>query len=136
MNSESHGIINNDSHGISIYFPQTSGEYDSSYETLIDFTSDHSWDEFLCTFHNGSLQGDVYEPDDEYTHANHIISGFPQSIAWILGMRWRPLDGRHQIRPRRTAQNDIIPRGKSHHQFGKKDVGRSLRKPGFGIRLM
>jgi hypothetical protein len=38
-----------DAHGISVYIPQTTNEYNDAYE-LIDFAADTSWDEFIKAY--------------------------------------------------------------------------------------
>jgi len=45
--AEGHTASVGDSHGLSIYYPETSGNYFSAYETDVLFTTDTHWDEFL-----------------------------------------------------------------------------------------
>jgi clostripain len=45
--AEGHTASVGNSHGISIYYPETSGNYFSDYETDVLFTADTHWDEFL-----------------------------------------------------------------------------------------
>jgi clostripain len=45
--AEGHTASVGDSHGISIYYPETSGDYFSDYETDVLFTADTHWDDFL-----------------------------------------------------------------------------------------
>lgn len=48
--AEGHLSEHPNSHGLSIYFPQSAGEYDSSYENLA-FATDTIWDEFLNQYY-------------------------------------------------------------------------------------
>jgi hypothetical protein len=45
--AEGHTASVGNSHGISIYYPETSGNYYSDYETDVLFTADTHWDDFL-----------------------------------------------------------------------------------------
>jgi len=45
--AEGHTASVGDSHGLSIYYPETSGNYFPAYEADILFTTDTHWDEFL-----------------------------------------------------------------------------------------
>jgi len=45
--AEGHTVSVGDSHGLSIYYPETSGNYFSNYETDVLFATDTHWDEFL-----------------------------------------------------------------------------------------
>jgi len=45
--TEGHTASVGDSHGLSIYYPETSGDYFPAYETDVLFTTDTHWDEFL-----------------------------------------------------------------------------------------
>lgn len=45
--AEGHTASVGNSHGISIYYPETSGSYFSDYETDVLFTADTHWDDFL-----------------------------------------------------------------------------------------
>jgi len=45
--AEGHTASVGDSHGLSIYYPETSGDYFPAYETDVLFTADTHWDDFL-----------------------------------------------------------------------------------------
>jgi len=45
--AEGHTASLGNSHGLSIYYPETPGDYFTSYETEVLFTNDTHWDEFL-----------------------------------------------------------------------------------------
>jgi len=45
--AEGHTASLANSHGLSIYYPETVGDYFSDYETSVLFTTDTQWDEFL-----------------------------------------------------------------------------------------
>ena len=45
--AEGHTASVGDSHGLSIYYPETSGNYFPDYETDVLFTTDTNWDDFL-----------------------------------------------------------------------------------------
>ena len=75
--SEGHADYYWDAHGVSIYFPESGSSYWPQYETVLDFTADTSWDEFLVQFL--SIDPDVYEPDDVYTEATELIPDVTQT---------------------------------------------------------
>jgi ABC-type transport system substrate-binding protein/PKD repeat protein len=77
MIAEGHGSYLPNAHGLSIYFPSDINQYWSAYETALDFTADHSWDEFLREFLK--IGPDVYEPDNSWTEATWINSGEVQT---------------------------------------------------------
>lgn len=77
--AEGHGSGHPGAHGLSIYFPSTAAQYDSSYGTSLNFTADHLWDEFLATYYGPDhYADDSYEPDDSYTSASVIQDGVSQ----------------------------------------------------------
>ena len=45
--AEGHTASLANSHGLSIYYPETTADYFSDYETDVLFTTDTQWDEFL-----------------------------------------------------------------------------------------
>ncbi len=45
--AEGHTSLVANSHGLSIYYPETAADYFSDYETFIVFTTDTQWDDFL-----------------------------------------------------------------------------------------
>lgn len=69
--AEQHGSSHPDFHGITIYFPQTLELYDSDYETMLDFTIDLIWDEFLQAYY-GNMPDDAYEENDNSLSAYNI----------------------------------------------------------------
>lgn len=71
--AEAHGSYHSQIHGVSIYYP--SYGYSSAYNDL-DFAADLLWDDFLRA--SGSVQADLYEPDDEYYEASNVTLGQPQ----------------------------------------------------------
>ncbi|MFX1321662.1 MAG: clostripain-related cysteine peptidase [Promethearchaeota archaeon] len=73
MIAEAHGLNHPGFHGITIYYPVIIGNYDSSYETILDFTNDLSWDDFLLTYY-ANLPDDNYEENDDDTEAYDLSS--------------------------------------------------------------
>ncbi|MFX0146071.1 MAG: clostripain-related cysteine peptidase, partial [Candidatus Hodarchaeota archaeon] len=71
--NEGHGIYHPGFHGTTIYYPGAAGDYDSSYESILDFTTDLSWDEFLLTYY-ANLPDDNYEENDYYTQAYNLTA--------------------------------------------------------------
>jgi hypothetical protein len=57
--AEGHGGMNPNSYGISIYFPASSTNYLSNYETDVDLTEDTFWDEFLNQYYSTSYALDA-----------------------------------------------------------------------------
>ena len=50
---ELHGSGHPNAHGLDVYFPKTSSDYNSSYETSgLDFVADTYWDEFLNAYYS------------------------------------------------------------------------------------
>lgn len=49
---ERHGTSWPGAHGLAVYFPETSGDYNSDYENTIDFPWDSSWQNFLDEFYD------------------------------------------------------------------------------------
>ncbi|MHA1652020.1 MAG: clostripain-related cysteine peptidase [Candidatus Helarchaeota archaeon] len=80
INYEQHN--NPDAFGISIYFPETSSEYDSGYETVIDLGEDTDWDLFLTTYYYGptyDLSMIAYTYDDAVSiNAANDGDGIPE----------------------------------------------------------
>ncbi len=73
LNSKQHN--NPQAHGISIYFPDNSGDYDSGYSTVIDLGQETEWDTFLTTFYYGpsyhlSLQSHSFDDDPSIDAGN------------------------------------------------------------------
>jgi len=77
MIAEGHGSYLPNAHGLSIYFPSDIYQYWSAYETVLDFTADHLWDEFLKEFLK--IGPDGYEPDNSWAEATWINSGEVQT---------------------------------------------------------
>ena len=51
--SEFHGSGHPNAHGLDVYFPKTSSDYDSSYTSSgLDFVADTYWDEFLNAYYS------------------------------------------------------------------------------------
>jgi len=75
--SEYHGNGNPNSHGLSIYFPETQDEYDSDYnETIIDFPADTWWDEYLDAYTDPAPTAPVIAELDSFPP--HV----PYTISW------------------------------------------------------
>jgi hypothetical protein len=51
VTAEFHGGLHHNSYGLAIYFPEVSDDYDSNYDTVIDFSADTHWDAFLENFY-------------------------------------------------------------------------------------
>jgi hypothetical protein len=71
--AEAHGFYHPGFHGITIYYPGAALYYESTYETILDFTNDLSWDEFLLTYY-ANLPDDNYEENDYYYDAYDLSS--------------------------------------------------------------
>ena len=57
---EKHGAKWPNSHGLAIYFPEASADFDSAYNTLkIAFVNDTSWDEFLIGYYTNPAEGSL-----------------------------------------------------------------------------
>ena len=78
--SNGYGSYSPGSHGLSIYFPRISGNYDSDYESILDFTTDHLWDEFLNQYYSVGFPDDNYEENDDSTTAYNLI---PYEGIWL-----------------------------------------------------
>jgi hypothetical protein len=68
--AEAHGTSWPGSHGLAIYFPETSGEFNSDYNgTTILFPLDTQWEDFLSDFHasmSGSWVANARDQSQEY----------------------------------------------------------------------
>jgi len=58
---EQHGSGWPGAQGLAVYFPLTSGEFDSDYESVIDFTNDTQWEEFLQEFYNSMGESWIFQ---------------------------------------------------------------------------
>ncbi len=76
---EQHGESWPGTHGISIYFPESLGDYDSNYDGStgwLQFTANTQWDEWLHAFYNHhSTCADPHEPNDTPWAATSIAYG-------------------------------------------------------------
>jgi len=89
---ERHGAGWPGAHGVGVYFPETSNNYDTSYdgvEGLLTYTANGQWDEWLNAYYQGG-GGDAYEPDGNPVAASTIISAGLQthSIAPQVDVDW------------------------------------------------
>jgi hypothetical protein len=75
--AEEHGTGHPDSHGISIYFPETEANYWPDYETELDFTADTEWDEFLNWYYD-----DTTETPDIWIDPTNIEKELPPDTIW------------------------------------------------------
>jgi hypothetical protein len=58
---EQHGSDWPGAYGLAVYFPLTSGEFDSDYESVIDFANDTQWEEFLQEFYNSMAGSWIFQ---------------------------------------------------------------------------
>jgi len=58
---EQHGPGWPGANGLAVYFPSTSGEFNPDYESVIDFTSDTQWEEFLQEFYNSMAGSWIFQ---------------------------------------------------------------------------
>ena len=76
---EHHGTSWPRAHGISIYFPESSGNYDSTYDGSqgwLQFTANTQWDEWLHAFYQCPVQcNDPHEPNDTWEQATSTSYG-------------------------------------------------------------
>lgn len=82
------------SHGIAIYFPQTSSDYTSDgdypgYEESntsypVDYVNDHTWDNFLQRFYSDyTPPTDTFEPNDSLSQAYGFLVSGTQYASYI-----------------------------------------------------
>ena len=72
---EQHGSAWRNAAGLAIYLPQTSGDFDSDYNTVIDFSNDTQWNEFIQAFHSsmgGSWISSMRQLTQDFTYPEHI----------------------------------------------------------------
>jgi hypothetical protein len=73
--AEGHGFMNRDAHGLSVYFPSTGVNYQSSYENTVELPGDTFWDEFLKQYYSANFPLDaVMAAVPEVAHAGEIVS--------------------------------------------------------------
>ena len=77
---EQHGTSWPGAHGISVYFPESEGDYDSNYDGSagqLQFTANTEWDEWLHAFYacGPALCNDPHEPNDTPGQATPISYG-------------------------------------------------------------
>jgi len=82
--AEAHGSYHPGFHGTTIYYPGNIGDYDSDYETILNFTADLSWDEFLLTYY-ANLPDDNYEENDDWDQAFDLSSDEQTWLSTIDG---------------------------------------------------
>ncbi len=63
------------SHGMSIYFPETSGEFSNGYRNNI-FSQNSQWDEFLLNYFNAPIDDDQFEENDGYISQAALFPGY------------------------------------------------------------
>ena len=81
--NEGHGIINANSHGISIYFPYGLYDYLSRYETETNFAVNTQWDEFLTTYYTTlppPLHAVAVIDDDNGRFLTHVESYYTDTL--------------------------------------------------------
>ncbi len=87
--AEGHTASLANSHGLSIYYPETATDYFSDYETSVLFTTDTQWDDFLSAILSSSTEGvTVTQSGDYFYMDNGIIRiGFygAEGIEWFGG---------------------------------------------------
>jgi hypothetical protein len=71
--AEGHTASVGNSHGLSIYYPETVGDYFSDYETSVLFTTDTQWDEFLSAILSPAEGVTVTQSGDNFYMDNGII---------------------------------------------------------------
>jgi len=71
--AEGHTASLANSHGLSIYYPETVGDYFSDYETSVLFTTDTQWDEFLSAILSPAEGVTVTQSGDNFYMDNGII---------------------------------------------------------------
>jgi subtilisin family serine protease len=72
--AEGHTASVGNSHGLSIYYPETSSDYFADYETDVLFTTDTQWDDFLSAILSSSAEGvTVTQSGDTFYMDNGII---------------------------------------------------------------
>jgi hypothetical protein len=72
--AEGHTASVGNSHGLSIYYPETTADYFSDYETDVLFTTDTHWDDFLSAILSSSAEGvTVTQSGDNFYMDNGII---------------------------------------------------------------
>jgi len=72
---EQHGPAWRNAAGLAIYLPQTSGDFDSDYNTVIDFSNDTQWNEFIQAFHSsmgGSWIASMRQLSQDFAYPEHI----------------------------------------------------------------
>jgi hypothetical protein len=91
---EQHGGSWPGAHGISIYFPESDLDYDSTYDgdaSWLQFTADTQWDEWLNEFYDPTITGDIvwcdemesgvsgWEADGFWHQVEDGVSPYPES---------------------------------------------------------
>jgi subtilisin family serine protease len=71
--AEGHTASVGDSHGLSIYYPETVGDYFSDYETSVLLTTDTQWDEFLSAILSPAEGVTVIQSGDNFYMDNGVI---------------------------------------------------------------
>jgi len=72
---EQHGTSWRNAHGLAIYLPEDSGDFNSEYRTVIDLSNDTQWDEFILAFHSsmgGSWIDDMRQLTQDFAYPTHI----------------------------------------------------------------
>ena len=87
--AEGHTASMGDSHGLSIYYPESTTDYFSDYETGVLFTTDTQWDDFLSAILSSSSEGVTVTQSGSYFYMDNgvIRIGFYGSdgIEWFGG---------------------------------------------------
>ena len=72
---EQHGPSWRNARGLAVYLPLNSGSFDSDYNTVIDFSNDTQWNEFIQTFHSsmgGSWIAAMRQLTQDFAFPEHI----------------------------------------------------------------
>lgn len=67
-------LTRENSHGLTIYFPENGEEYSGSYRDNI-FCANSTWDEFLLTYYNSDIGDDQFEGNDVIEDAKNLFPG-------------------------------------------------------------
>ena len=80
---EAHSPSLSGSHGLTIYFPETSSGFSNNYKSN-SFSVDSTWDEFLLSYYsnNPSTTLDQFEDNDDEASAAIIQPGYYPTLLW------------------------------------------------------
>jgi len=72
---EQHGSDWPGAYGLAVYFPLTTGDFDSDYESVIDFADDTQWEEFLQEFYNSMAGSWIFQRraiSQQFVYPEHV----------------------------------------------------------------